>query len=135
MSKRLGRGGGLSALMLAAVLFPATVGAQQPSQAPTAAPVAAPAATGPAATQPNNDGGLVGEIIITPSFLPTPEEVKAYHDEEYARLKGIYAPPPPVVSRGDVLSRPKDLNTGTVAGPKSVNCANVGECRSAYGGN
>ncbi|MDE1145911.1 MAG: hypothetical protein PW843_04720 [Azospirillaceae bacterium] len=71
---------------------------------------------------------------MTPSFLPTPEEVKAFHDEEYGRLKGIYAPDPPVVSRADVLSRPKDLNSGTVAGPKSINCANIGECRSAYGG-
>jgi hypothetical protein len=97
-------------------------------------------APGPATTQsgptPGQDsGGLVGEIIVTPSFLPTPEEVKAYHDAEYGRLKGIYAPDPPVVSRADVLSRPKDLNTGTVAGPKSINCANVGECRSAYGSN
>ncbi|MEA1674779.1 hypothetical protein [Nitrospirillum sp. BR 11163] len=112
------------ALTLAVALLPAVSWAQN-----TTTPVAA----GPAAT--SGPDAMMGEdIIVTPGFLPSPEEVKAFHDEEYRRLKGIYAPEPPPVSRGDRLTRNNTLNTGTVAGAQSLNCANVGECRAAYTG-
>jgi hypothetical protein len=118
-------GAGLLALTLAAALLPAA------SRAQNTAPVAA----GPATAAGSGQDPMMGEdIIVTPSFLPTPEEVKAFHDEEYGRLKGIYAPEPPPVSRGDRLTRNNTANTGTVAGAQSLNCANVGECRAAYTG-
>ncbi|WP_145729278.1 hypothetical protein [Nitrospirillum pindoramense] len=102
--------------------------AQSGAPAP-AAPVASPATT----SSPAEEGPILGQdIIITPSFLPTPEEVKAFHDEEYARLKGLFAPEVRPVSRGDGLTRNNTQNTGTIAGARSVNCASVGECRSVY---
>ncbi|MEE3623606.1 hypothetical protein UCD39_06325 [Nitrospirillum sp. BR 11752] len=114
-------------------LVPMTALAQSGAPAP-AAPMAAPATTPPATTpSPAEEGPMLGQdIIITPSFLPTPEEVKAFHDEEYGRLKGMFAPEARPVSRGDSLTRNNTQNTGTVAGAKSVNCASVGECRSVY---
>ncbi|MDZ5649540.1 hypothetical protein [Nitrospirillum sp. BR 11828] len=95
----------------------------------------APAPMAPLASAPpqTSEEPMLGQdIIVTPSFLPTPEEVKAFHDEEYARLKGMFAPEARPVSRGDSLTRNNTQNTGTVAGARSVNCANVGECRSVY---
>jgi hypothetical protein len=116
-------GAGWLALTLAAGLLPAASWAQS----------AAPVAAGPATT--SSPDTMMGEdIIVTPSFLPSPEEVRAFHDEEYGRLKAIYAPEPPPVSRGDRLSRTNTMNTGTVSGAQSLNCANVGECRAAYTG-
>ncbi|TWB60534.1 hypothetical protein [Nitrospirillum viridazoti] len=123
MTLRSIKSAGWLALVLAAALSPGAAWAQS----------GAPVAAGPA-TNPGQDATMGEDIIVTPSFLPSPEEVKAFHDEEYGRLKGIYAPEPPPVSRGDRLTRNNTVNTGTVAGAHSLNCANVGECRAAYTG-
>ncbi|MEE3622424.1 hypothetical protein UCD39_00225 [Nitrospirillum sp. BR 11752] len=85
-------------------------------------------AAGPAAPPALTDE-IPRDIIITPRVLPTPEEEKAYHDAEYTRLKVLFGPlelPPP--SRGDSLSRDETQNTGTLAGPKAVNCADIAAC-------
>lgn len=110
-------------------LVPMTALAQSGAPAPASTPPTPPATTSP---QAGEEPTLGQDIIVTPSFLPTPEEVKAFHDEEYARLKGMFAPEVRPVSRGDSLTRNNTQNTGTVAGAKSVNCASVGECRSVY---
>lgn len=86
-------------------------------------------AAGPAAAPALKTDQLPRDIIITPRVLPSPEEEKAYHDAEYARLKALFGPPElPPISRGDALSRNESLNTGTVAGPKAVNCPDIVAC-------
>ncbi|WP_148293668.1 hypothetical protein [Azospirillum sp. B4] len=86
-------------------------------------------AAGPAAPPALKTEELVRDIIIRPHVLPTPEEEKAYHDAEYARLKALFGPPElPPISRGDAFSRNESLNTGTVAGPKAVNCPDIVAC-------
>ncbi|WP_145753617.1 hypothetical protein [Nitrospirillum amazonense] len=91
-------------------------------------PADSPAA-GPAAPPALKRDEVPRDIIVTPQVLPTPEEEQAYHDAEYARLKAMFGPPDlPPISRGDALSREETLNTGTVAGPKAVNCPDVVAC-------
>ncbi|MEA1652410.1 hypothetical protein UAJ10_25795 [Nitrospirillum sp. BR 11164] len=102
------------------------------AQATPASPAANPAnspAAGPAAPPALKRDDLPRDIIVTPQVLPTPEEEQAYHDAEYARLKAMFGPPElPPISRGDALSRDETQNTGTVAGPKAVNCPDVVAC-------
>jgi hypothetical protein len=72
---------------------------------------------------------LPRDIVITPRVLRSPEEEKAYQDAEYTRLKVLFGPPElPPISRGDALGRNESLNTGTVAGPKAVNCPDIAAC-------
>jgi hypothetical protein len=86
-------------------------------------------AAGPAAPPALKKDELPPDIVVTPQVLPTPDEEKAYHDAEYARLKAMFGPPElPPMSRGDALSREESQNTGTVAGPKAVNCADIVAC-------
>ncbi|WP_145727839.1 hypothetical protein [Nitrospirillum viridazoti] len=86
-------------------------------------------AAGPAAPPALKKDDLPRDIIVTPQVLPTPEEEQAYHDAEYARLKAMFGPPElPPISRGDAMSRDETQNTGTVAGPKAVNCPDIAAC-------
>ncbi|WP_138918694.1 hypothetical protein [Nitrospirillum viridazoti] len=120
-------------LILAGVIAALSSGAWAQTATSTAAnstanPTDSPAA-GPAAPPALKRDEVPRDIIVTPQVLPTPEEEQAYHDAEYARLKAMFGPPElPPISRGDALSRDETQNTGTVAGPKAVNCPDVVAC-------
>ncbi|MEA1675117.1 hypothetical protein [Nitrospirillum sp. BR 11163] len=116
-------------LILAGVVAALSSGAwAQTATSPAANPATSPAA-GPAAPPALRRDEVPRDIIVTPQVLPTPEEEQAYHDAEYARLKAMFGPPElPPISRGDAMSRDETQNTGTVAGPKAVNCPDIVAC-------
>lgn len=69
------------------------------------------------------------EIIVTPSFLPSREELAHYHDEQYQQLKPRYEPDPPPKTRSSTLLGDVNVAPASTRGPSDlVNCPDIAEC-------
>lgn len=69
------------------------------------------------------------EIIVTPGFLPSREELAQYHDEQYRQLKTRYEPDPPPKTRGSTLLGEMNVAPSSTRGPSDlVNCPDIAEC-------
>jgi len=62
------------------------------------------------------------EVIVTGRRNREPDfqEQQEYHDQEYRRLKQIYDPDPPAITRSDQLTRMPEAVSSTVQGKPTL---------------